>query len=115
MLITEFDRVKSLSNILRDLEDVLPERSFNDRQKSDLQDITQGCRSVLSELDKILDKYCILDTGAKSFGDKSRKLWKRLKWEPDDITELRSRITLNITLLNAFNGGITRYEYATSA
>jgi len=35
-------------------------------------------------------------------------VWKRLKWEPEDIKELRSRIGTNIGLLNAFNGRLTR-------
>jgi Cdc6-like AAA superfamily ATPase len=35
-------------------------------------------------------------------------VWKRLKWEPEDIKELRSRISTNITLLNAFNSQLTR-------
>ena len=35
-------------------------------------------------------------------------MWKRVKWEPDDIKEFRSRITANVTLLNTFNGRITK-------
>jgi hypothetical protein len=35
-------------------------------------------------------------------------VWKRLKWEPEDIRELRSRISSNITFLNAFNSQLTR-------
>ena len=35
-------------------------------------------------------------------------MWKRLKWEPEDIKELRSRIGTNIGFLNAFNGRLTR-------
>jgi Cdc6-like AAA superfamily ATPase len=35
-------------------------------------------------------------------------VWKRLNWKPEDIDELRSRITTNIGLLNAFNGRLTR-------
>jgi len=35
-------------------------------------------------------------------------VWKKLKWEPEDIRELRGRITSNIALLNAFNGQLTR-------
>ena len=35
-------------------------------------------------------------------------MWKRLKWEPEDIQQLRSRITSNIGLLNAFTSGLTR-------
>jgi Cdc6-like AAA superfamily ATPase len=35
-------------------------------------------------------------------------VWKRFKWEPEDIKELRSRINSNVTLLNAFNSQLTR-------
>lgn len=37
-----------------------------------------------------------------------KRVWKRLKWEPEDIKELRSRIIAHITLLNAFNSRLTR-------
>ena len=37
-----------------------------------------------------------------------KKVWKRLKWEPEDIRDLRSRVSSNIALLNAFNGRLTR-------
>ena len=35
-------------------------------------------------------------------------MFKRIKWEPEDIKELRSRIVANVTLLNAFHGRLTR-------
>jgi hypothetical protein len=35
-------------------------------------------------------------------------VWKRLKWDPEDINELRSRISTNIGFLNAFNGRLIR-------
>ncbi|KAL9118356.1 MAG: hypothetical protein Q9187_005101 [Circinaria calcarea] len=100
------EEVKSLSNVLRDLEDVLPERELTDRQKTHLHDITQGYHSVLVDSDKIVEKYWSLDVNHRSLSGKSQRLWKRLKWEPDDVAELRSRISSNINLLNAFNGGI---------
>lgn len=37
-----------------------------------------------------------------------KRAWKRLTWEPNDIQELRLRITSNVVLLNAFNGKITQ-------
>ena len=101
-------RVKSLSNVLRDLEDVFPERDLTNQQEADLHDLIEGCRNILNELDKITDKYRILDTDPTSLSRKSQRLWKRLKWEPDDVQELRSRITSNVALLNAFNGRLTR-------
>ena len=35
-------------------------------------------------------------------------MWKRLRWEPEDIEQLRSRISTNIGLLNAFTSRLTR-------
>jgi hypothetical protein len=35
-------------------------------------------------------------------------VWKRLNWKPEDIDELRGRISTNIGFLNAFNGRLTR-------
>jgi Cdc6-like AAA superfamily ATPase len=40
-------------------------------------------------------------------------VWKRLKWEPEDIKQLRSRISTNIGLLNAFTNQLTRDNVAT--
>lgn len=37
-------------------------------------------------------------------------MWKRFKWEPGKIDQLRSCINTNIGLLNAFNGLLTRYN-----
>ena len=37
-----------------------------------------------------------------------QRAWKRLTWEPDDIHELRSRITSNVTLLNSFSERFAR-------
>jgi hypothetical protein len=103
------NRVKSLSNVVRDVEDVLPNRELTDRQKTTLHDILEGCRNVLIALDRVLDKYYGLDTSPKGFGNKSRRVWNRLKFEPDDIRDLRSRISSNIELLNAFNTNLTVY------
>ena len=93
-------RVRSLSNILQDLDDLVSQRDLSDKQKADLSQITQACGNVLGELDKVIDKYYTLDTKPNGFGRKSRKVWKRLQWEPDDVKDLRSRIVSNITILN---------------
>ena len=108
MLIVRFNRVRSLSIVLQDVEVVLPERELTSQQKADLHGIADGCRNVLDELEKLLDKYRELDSCPESVGKRVKKVWKRLKWEPEDIQELRNRISSNITLLNAFNGRLTR-------
>ena len=75
-----------------------------------MEDITAGCRNVLEGLKDTLGKYQELDSNSndRTFARKARRVWKRVKWEPDDIREFRSRITTNITLLNGFNGRITK-------
>jgi hypothetical protein len=98
-------RVKSLSNVLRDLEDVIPKRSLTDQQSTDLKDILHGCDNVLKDLDEILDNY--EDLGSHGLGKKPKRFWKKMTWEPDDVKDLRSRLTSNVGLLDAFEGRLT--------
>ncbi|TVY13189.1 hypothetical protein LARI1_G009203 [Lachnellula arida] len=44
----------------------------------------------------------------RSAGKRIKEVWKRLNWKPEDINELRSRISTNIGFLNVFNGQLTR-------
>ena len=106
-------RVRSLSIIVEDVKVVLSQRNLTSDQRKELADIFVGCKNVLNTLRKTLDKYQELDSdpmcsGPKSFGFKLRRGWKRLRFEPEDVQELRSRITSNISLLNAFNGQLAR-------
>ncbi len=102
------NRIKSLSTVLRDVDDVLPQRELTSQQKTELDDIAKRCRNVLEELEKTLDKHQELDSCAKSLGGKSRRVWKRLMWDPKEMDEFRSRIISNIVLFNVFLGRMTR-------
>jgi hypothetical protein len=104
----QFDRVRSLSIVLQDVEVVLPERELTNQQKTELHDIANGCRKVLNKLNKTLEQYQELDSNSKTFSMKARRAWKRLKFELEDIKELRGGIVANITLLNPFNGRLVR-------
>jgi hypothetical protein len=97
-----FNRVRSLSIILQDVEVVVPQRDLTSLQMTDLEEIVQRCGNVLEELGKTLDKYQELDSSSKSLGGKSRRVWKRLTWDQDGIDGARSRITSNVTLLDTF-------------
>ena len=101
------NRVRSLSIVLQDLE-VLSEREFNNEETKELHEIASGCRNVLEKLELTLDKYRELESGLKGVGRSIKRVWKRLKWEPDDIRDLRSRIVANVTLLNTFQGKLAR-------
>jgi hypothetical protein len=103
-----FDRVRSLSITLQDVDVVLYEGELNDHQKKDLKDIIDACRNVLDELERTLEKYRELELRQRDIGKRVQRAWKRLTWEPDDIHELRSRITSNVTLLNSFSERFAR-------
>jgi hypothetical protein len=102
------DRVKNLSNVLRDIDDVLPHRDLPEQQKTEFGKIVQSCQAVFKELEETLDKYQELDPNTKGFAGRSRRVWKKLRWDQKDIDWFRSRITSNILLFNTFLGRISR-------
>ena len=100
--------VKGLSNVLRDIDDVLPQRDLSDQLKEKLEEIVRCCRDVLKELEDVLDRYQELDHNVSGLGKRSRRVWKRFRWDQGAIDGLRSRITLNISLFNTFLEQISR-------
>jgi hypothetical protein len=84
------------------------ERDLSPKEETDLQTIRDGCQSILSELERTLDKYTELGSQQTSIGRKVKRAWKRLSLEPEDVRNLRSRVTDNIALLNAFTLRQTR-------
>ncbi|KAH7418500.1 hypothetical protein BKA64DRAFT_590520, partial [Cadophora sp. MPI-SDFR-AT-0126] len=102
------DEVRSLSIILLDVEVDLSSRTLCKEEEAELKQIANGCGNVLGQLEHILDEYDELESGHRRPIQKVKRMWKRLKWEPEDIKELRSRIGTNIGLLNAFRGRLTR-------
>jgi len=43
-----------------------------------------------------------------SVGKKTKRLWRKLKWDPNDIQKLRDRVVSNVNFVNAFNSRLTR-------
>jgi hypothetical protein len=109
MLIIQNHRVTGLSNLLRDIERVLAQQVLTDWQKKVLSSVLEECHNTLIALGKVVDENYYLDpSNVHGLRDKSRRVWKRLTFEPDDIQELRSRVALNVGLLNAFNTSLIR-------
>ncbi|OBT63922.1 hypothetical protein VE03_05994 [Pseudogymnoascus sp. 23342-1-I1] len=102
------DEVRTLSIVLQDAAVALQNRELDTKQKRDLEDIDKGCRKVLDELQRILDKNIELSAESGVVGKRIKRVWKRLYWKQEDIDQLRSRVITNISLLNAFNGRLTR-------
>ena len=101
--------VKLLSNVIRDVDDILPERELSSQQKKELDEIAGGCYHVLSQLKEKLDENQELASKAKGIRGKSQKMWRRFQWDQTEIDQFRGRIGLNITVLNTFLGRITRW------
>jgi hypothetical protein len=102
--------VTGLSNVLRESESVLSGQELADWEKDALQGLLQGCHDILLKVGQVVDENSSLKstTPDQSIRDKSRRAWKRMNWDPKDIQDLRSRITLNIGFLSAFNGSLNR-------
>jgi len=95
--------------VLQDVEVVLSEPDLDTQQKNELREIANGRLNVLEELEKTLDKYGELKSDSKRVGSRVKRVWKRLKWEPDK--ELRSHIVANVALLNTFQGKNNKRSY----
>jgi hypothetical protein len=68
---------------------------MSDDSKFRLKIIGDGCRSVLDDLQHVVDKY-------DSLGTQSKRTWNRLKWGQENVADLRSRLTAQTVMLSAF-------------
>ncbi|RHZ64367.1 hypothetical protein CDV55_104908 [Aspergillus turcosus] len=97
------DEVRNLTIVMNDVQIDLSSNSLSDEQEKELQEIASSCRNVLAGIEKTIERYSAINA-PHSF----KRVWKRLKWEPDDVRDLRNRLCSNIGLLNAINVRITR-------
>jgi MinD-like ATPase involved in chromosome partitioning or flagellar assembly len=86
----------------------LDARHVSEDQKNNLCDIEKSCLRALEDTTKELSKYSSLMSKEGTLQGRAKRVWKRVKWEPDDIRDLRSRIISNITALNAVTGANIR-------
>ena len=114
MLTVRLNSVKVLSNVLRDVDDVLPQRDLSNQERKDLDEIARGCHDVLNQLKERLDKNVELDSKVKGISGKSRRIWKRFQWDQTEIDQFRHRVSLNITAFGTFLGRITRFYLSLS-
>ncbi|KAI9155586.1 putative ankyrin repeat protein [Paramyrothecium foliicola] len=96
------DEVKSLSIVLQDADILLSECDADEHQKRNIKEITSNCHKVLIDIEETLSKYCELQSRDGNLGKRAKRTWRRLKWEPEDIRELRNRLTSNVVLLHTF-------------
>jgi hypothetical protein len=100
--------VRSLYIVLQDAEIAISELGLGPKETASLKTILDGCQKVLSDLNRTLDKYKYLSSWQAGIGGRMKRAWKRLTFEPEDIRDLRSRIGVNVNLLIALTGRLTR-------
>ncbi|KAB8074142.1 hypothetical protein BDV29DRAFT_125531 [Aspergillus leporis] len=92
----------ALSIDLQDVEINMSAREPSTEQGLELHEITTSCHEVLTDVERILDQYCELEASSSADGQerkkKTKRGWKRLRWEPQVIRDLRSRIDSNKSL-----------------
>ena len=94
--------------MLRNIDDVLPERDLTSYQQTELGNIIRRCRSALQDLDKTLNKFKVLDSNAISVNGKTWIVWKRFKWDQRDFDGFCNWFGSNVLLLSTFLGRISR-------
>ncbi|KAL6786261.1 ankyrin repeat-containing domain protein [Trichoderma sp. SZMC 28012] len=100
------DDVRGFSIVLQDIEANYTELS--PEQSQEYQSIVTSCKNLLVQLKKTLDNYAGVAEAGKT-GKKAaiKRVWKRLKWEPDDIRDIRSQISVKIATLKSLNDQVT--------
>lgn len=102
-------RLRSLSIVLQDTEIVLSGCEIDENQKKRLDEIATNCNKVLNNLKEKLGKYSKLGTDGQNAKQRVRRVWDQLRWEPEDIREIRAQITSNISLLSTYMANISKY------
>jgi hypothetical protein len=100
------NRIRNLSYTIQDVEVNLFSRDLKAEEKTELQKIIASCRNLLTETAKTIDNYKELGANSNDAKNVLKRAWKRIRWEPEDIRDLRLRISSNVGLLNSFNGRI---------
>ncbi len=90
--------VASMRVALKQTESLIADGKLDTAKESDLGKLGHGCSDVLTDLDALLENHEEEDSS-------SRKSWDRVRW---DMSEIRTRLVCNTTLLNAFNDSIVK-------
>ncbi|KAL5084962.1 hypothetical protein Trisim1_011316 [Trichoderma cf. simile WF8] len=103
------DDVRGFSIVLQDVEASYTE--LGPEQTQEYQSVVTSCKHLLEQLKQSLEEYAGVAEAGKT-GKKAaiKRVWKRLKWEPDDIREIRSQISLKVATLKSLNDQVTSHN-----
>lgn len=93
---------------------MLSEQDLNKRRENDLCEILEGCHNLLNQINDFVAKNSIVETDPLKLRGKVRRVWKQLKWNPQEANDFRARIASQAALLCLFASSITKYVHAMS-
>ena len=101
-------RVAGLYLTLDDIAQSLSGVEVTEKQAKDLPILLKGCRDVLDDAEKYIQKNESLGTDPSGLDFRTQKAWRKLKWDPTIVNVLRDRMIANTSYLNAFNNNLAR-------
>ena len=89
------NEVLSLHAVLKEADETIFKSPQSPERQARLKTIGDGCQYVLDDLQALVDKY-------ESLGTQSKRTWDRINWGSEDISDIRSRLISNATMLTVF-------------
>lgn len=103
--------MSGLASVRQGIETLLSKDNLADWQETLLRPHLAECHNVITTVGKVVNENsCLEPSNADGIRGKAKRTWKRLTWEPKEIQELRSRMTLNVACLCAFAQNLTRHH-----
>ncbi|KAI1421745.1 hypothetical protein F5Y12DRAFT_687267 [Xylaria sp. FL1777] len=98
------NELRYLEHTTRDIEVLLSGKDLSQPQEERLHELTKNCNHILEDVQGTVRKYSTLESKRSGIREKASRLWNRLQWEPDDVRNLRGRITLSVASCTVFLG-----------
>lgn len=106
-LLTWF-RTRTLQIIINDIKAQVEDDDQPNAIVADLKNALATCESVLKDLNAVIDTHTELSSTSPSTHKLPRRIWKRLKWNPGEAINLRSRLISAVQLLDAVRQQLDR-------
>lgn len=85
--------------VLQDVDVKVDESDLTPQQETNLEQAMSTCEAVLHDLQTVCNNFSDLDASQDHSRKSIRRVWKKLKWEPNEARELRERISSSIAML----------------
>lgn len=101
--------MSNLKDVLKDIDNLLIQHELTSWQSKALDSLIEESSNIITAVGTLLDKNSSLDSIPDRRGNKARKTWQRLNWDPKEVQELRARMAFNIELLSRLLDNVARY------